>query len=273
MEGSRITEVRESHSNGTLTHAERVVTPENVILLCTVGSTVHGLALEGTDDQDEMGIVLEPQEYVIGLDLFEQRVSRTKPEGVRSEAGDLDQVIYSARKYCRLALSGNPTILLLLFAPVKISTPAGESLRENAHWFSARSAGKAFLGYMTQQRQRLLGERGQKNVKRPELVARYGYDTKYAMHMIRLGFQGVEFLETGRLSLPMPDYERAYTMGIRRGEVGLDDVLTMAGTLERKVEDLLDHSPLPDRPNRDAVTQWLIETYEQHWSPFGAGSS
>ena len=35
----------------------------------------------------------------------------------RSGAGDLDVVIYSARKWCRLALAGNPTVLLVLFVP------------------------------------------------------------------------------------------------------------------------------------------------------------
>jgi hypothetical protein len=37
----------------------------------------------------------------------------------RSGAGDLDVVVYSARKWCRLALEGNPTVLLALFVPDK----------------------------------------------------------------------------------------------------------------------------------------------------------
>lgn len=265
MEGSRITEVREANPNGALTHAERVLTSENVILLCTVGSTAHGLALEGTDDRDEMGIVVEPPEYVIGLDTFEQKITRSKPEGVRSEHGDLDQTIYSARKFCRLALGGNPSILLLLFAPEITCLTSGAKLRENAHWFAARSAGRAFLGYMTQQRQRLVGERGQMNVKRPELVEQYGYDTKYAMHMVRLGLQGREYLQTGALTLPMQEEDRAYVMSIRRGEVDLNDVLTFAGELEREVEDLLDTSPLDEKPDKEAINRWLIETYAYHW--------
>ncbi len=35
----------------------------------------------------------------------------------RSGAGDLDVIVYSARKWARLALSGNPTVLLPLFVP------------------------------------------------------------------------------------------------------------------------------------------------------------
>jgi hypothetical protein len=224
------------------------------------------LALPGADDHDEMGVCIEPPEYVIGLRHFEQDVFRTKPQGVRSEHGDTDRTIYSARKFCRLALSGNPSILTLFFAePDVVDTPVGEDLRALHPCFAARSAGKAFLGYMTQQRQRLLGERGQMNVKRPELVERYGYDTKYAMHMLRLGFQGVEFLETGRLTLPMPKEERSFVFSVRKGEVDLNDALTKAGELESRVEDLLDTSPLPDRPDYERVNDWLVNAYQERW--------
>src|SRR4051812_43174814 len=91
------------------------IAERHTILRATVGSRLHGLALEGTDDRDEMGVCIEAPEYVAGLRHFEQYVYRTKPEGVRSEAGDLDLTIYSLRKYARLALNGNPTILLLLY--------------------------------------------------------------------------------------------------------------------------------------------------------------
>jgi len=263
MGRSGVTEIAEPTADGTL--SKDFVSPENIILLSTVGSGAHGLALAGTDDRDEMGIVLEPPQYVIGLDHFEQKITRTKPEGVRSEHGDLDQVIYSARKFCRLALSGNPSILVLLFAPKTTWQKAGEELCTNAHWFACRKAGNAFLGYATQQRQRLTGERGQKNVKRPELVEKYGYDTKYAMHMVRLTLQGREFLQTGRLTLPMKKDERDFLMSIRTGKVDINDLLTLAGELECEVADLIETSPLPEQPDREAVNQWLINTYTEHW--------
>jgi predicted nucleotidyltransferase len=241
------------------------ISDANLILLCEVGSTSHGVALAGTDDRDEMGILMEPPEYVIGLKQFEQKITRTKPQGVRSEHGDLDQVVYSLRKFCRLALSGNPSILALFYAPIISSQELGLQLREASDWFAARSAGKAFLGYMTQQRQRLLGERGQMNVKRPELVEQHGYDTKYAMHMLRLGFQGVEFLETGWLTMPMPEPIRDYLISVRKGEVDLNEALTRAGMLESRVQDLLDESPLPERPNYARVNDWLVRAYREFW--------
>ena len=38
-----------------------------MILRVQVGSGVHGTAISGQDDRDEMGICLEPAEFVTGL--------------------------------------------------------------------------------------------------------------------------------------------------------------------------------------------------------------
>jgi hypothetical protein len=66
----------------------RQVAERGLILRGLVGSTVHGLSNPGTDDRDEMGVCIEPPEYVIGLRGFEHDVSRTQPEGVPSGPGD-----------------------------------------------------------------------------------------------------------------------------------------------------------------------------------------
>jgi hypothetical protein len=69
--------------------------------------------------------------------------------------------------------------------------------------FASRHAGKRFLGYLEAQRQRLVVACGQRDKNRIELVEKFGYDMKYAVQMLRLGHQGVMFLETVRLTLPM----------------------------------------------------------------------
>lgn len=251
----------------------REIAESGEILRAVVGSTVHGLSLPGHDDSDEMGVCIEPPESALGLSPFEHWTHRTKPEGERSGPGDLDLVVYSLRKWARLAANGNPTVLLLLFAPrefIRVYSPAGERLRRNAWRFASRRAGRAFLGYLTAQRQRLLGERGQMRVKRPELVEAHGFDTKYAGHVLRLAFQGVEFLRTGRLTLPMIEPEREEVLRVRRGETDLQATLTLAGELEREMEDLLDSSPLPPEPDRDGISEMLASMYRDWWeSPEG----
>jgi uncharacterized protein len=252
----------------------RDIAEPSTILRGVVGSTTHGLALEGTDDRDEMGICLEPARYVVGFGHFEQWVYRTAAEregkhDARSQAGDLDLTIYSLRKWARLALHGNPTVLLLLFLPesaIVLDTEWGKKLRELAPAFASRQAGKRFLGYLEAQRQRLLGERGQKRIHRPELEAAYGYDTKYAMHMLRLGHQGVEYMETGRLTLPMPETVRSHLRDVRQGRVSLQDALTECGELERRLKDLLDTSPLPPVPYEATVERFVLDAYRWRWA-------
>lgn len=244
------------------------VAERTTILRCEVGSTVHGLGVAGTDDRDELGVCMEPPEYVIGLRHFEQFVYRSKPEGVRSEAGDLDLTIYGLRKFCSLALKGNPSILLLFNVPDEkclTLNVLGRRLRDLAPAFASKKAGAAFLGYMQQQRQRLMGERGQMNVKRPELVERYGFDTKYAGHIIRLGFQGIDYMTTGRFPIPMPDVQRDYILAVRTGQVAENEVLTKAGELEAELKDAIDSTLLPDEPAFGAVNKFLIHAYARTW--------
>jgi hypothetical protein len=95
----------------------------------------------------------------------------------------------------------------------------------------------------------------------------YGFDTKYAMHMLRLGFQGVELLTTGRLSLPMRDPERSYLLDVRRGKVSEQECLTRAGELERELADLATSSPLPPAPDEARVEEWVLDAYRRSWSP------
>jgi predicted nucleotidyltransferase len=214
-----------------------------------------------------MGVCIERNpEYVIGLRSFEQSVHRTQPEGVRSGVGDVDETIYSLRKFCRLALNGNPTVILPLYAePVEI-TDWGYRLREIRDAFASRRAGRAFLGYMTQQRERLLGERGQRKTNRPELIEAHGFDTKYAMHMLRLGLQGVEYLTHGHITLPMPELDRSYVFSVREGKIPQDEVVSTAIRLERELESLLETSPLPPFPDYDQVNAFIVEAYRETWA-------
>jgi uncharacterized protein len=246
----------------------RRIADEGTILRVLVGSGVHGTAVDGQDDRDEMGICIEGPDYVIGLRRFEQYQFRTQPEGVRSGAGDLDLTVYSLRKWLHLALQGNPTVLLPLFVPdehVLVATSLGRDLRDRPSMIVSRQAGKRFVGYLRAQRDRLLEIRGGRHTNRPELVDLYGFDTKYAMHMVRLGLQGVELLETGRISLPVPEPWLAWLRDLRQGKHSKQEALDVAGDLERQLERLLETSTLPDHPPYDEANSWLVDAYQRTW--------
>ena len=234
------------------------------ILRAVVGSKVHGLNLDGTDDTDEMAVFIEDASVALGLHPVEHVIWRTQPEGHPSGHGDLDLAMYSLRKYVRLALGGNPSILLLLYSPPTLATRFGQELQRLAPHIVSRHAVDPFLGYMVAQRQRLTGERGGRALRKDDNPA--GYDTKYAMHMLRLGIQGVELMETGAITLPMPDPDRSFLMAVRHGEVELTAVLTRSGELERCLEDLRITSPLDPKPDKEFVERWMVDAYQSSWA-------
>jgi uncharacterized protein len=254
-------------------HGDRTVALGGEILRTVVGSGVHGIAIEGTDDHDEMGVFIEPAAHVVGLRKpADHYVFRTQPEGARSGPGDTDLVMYSLRKYLRLATKGNPTALLPLYAPtdaVLVLHPLGEELRELAPAMLSRQAVHRFLGYMAAQRERLLGRGRRSSVpNRPELVARYGYDVKYASHALRLAYQGLEIAKDARLTLPMPGPQREEVLRVKRGEVpAVAEVLDRIGAVQAEVEQLLatGRTPLPDEPAIDVISDWSTGAHRRHW--------
>ncbi|PWW55555.1 putative nucleotidyltransferase [Actinokineospora spheciospongiae] len=244
------------------------------ILRTVVGSGVHGIAIAGTDDHDEMGVFVEPAPVVLGVaDPVPHYVFRTRPEGARSGPGDTDLVAYSLRKYLRLVVKGNPTALLPLYAPaesVLVRTPLGDELRALAPKALSQEAGHRFLGYMNAQRDRLLG-RGRRSAvpNRPELVAKHGYDVKYASHALRLAYQGLELVTRGHLTLPMPEFERERALRVKRGdEPDLTEVLAEIADVQSRVEAALaaGDTPLPPTPDLAAVSAWSAEAHRRHWA-------
>jgi len=107
------------------------------------------------------------------------------------------------------------------------------------------------------------------------------------MHAVRLGFQGVEYLKTGRLTLPMAE-GRDYCMSVRLGEVRLPDVIRNIERLEREIcaltygqETIPDtaparrdysrgKSPLQDHADRDRIDDLLVDIYTQAWKELWA---
>jgi uncharacterized protein len=264
----------------------RRIAEAGLVLRVQVGSGVHGTSVTGQDDRDEMGLCLEPPEFVTGLarvpngirglapsvafEQYERHTAWDRPGGVanRSGAGDLDVIIYSARKWARLALAGNPTVLLVLFVPdeeVVFRNEAGAELVSNAQRFVSRLAAGRFLGYLNGQKAAMTGQAGA-HTNRPELVAVHGYDVKYATHALRLGLQGVELLSTGRITLPVPEPDREYLRSIRRGERPLAEVLDAISEAEARLSELRDSPAIPDEPDRGWVDDWLHRSYQDFWT-------
>lgn len=254
-------------SNTPLQLAEK-----NTILRVLVGSQAYGISEGVASDRDEKAVFIEPFEYFVGfnqIDNVEYRsaTERTGQKDAPSGPDDLDLVIYGLQKFLRLALKGNPSIIEMFFVKNLIKCDVlGEKLRELYPYIVSKRAGRAYLGYMQAQRRKLTDKVSEPDTERAKLVERFGFHTKYAGHLIRLGMQGVELLTTGKLVLPMNTMEATLVKTIRNGSLPLDMVLESADDLEVQIKYLLDNSDtVPEEPNTAYMEDWMINTYWGYW--------
>jgi uncharacterized protein len=246
--------------------------PSRTILLVEVGSTAHGTGLPGGEDHDELGVVVESAEEVLGLDDrgFRTVMQRTQPEGKRSGPGDVDRTLHSLRRFIRLAASGNPSILMTLWAPVLYSTNEGADLQRLGEAFIGRHVIPRYRGYMQAQALRLLGLRGGGHGRRggggrEELISAHGYDTKYAMHAARLGFQCLELVTTRHLNLPVVGEPAEWLRAVRRGDIQFTEWWHRCLRLDAELEQLMSDDRFPEGPDRARLTDWATTTHLAIW--------
>lgn len=94
--------------------------------------------------------MIETPTEVLGLNDrgFRSIMLRTQPEGARSGPGDTDRTLHSLRRFVRLAASGNPSILMCMWAPVLHATDTGHQLRHLGTAFVGRHIAPRYRGYI-----------------------------------------------------------------------------------------------------------------------------
>ncbi len=91
-----------------------------------------------------------------------------------------------------------------------------------------------------------------RNPARAELEREHGYDTKHAMHLIRLMRMGLEALSLGELRVRRADAEEL--SAIRDGALSFEALIAMARDLEHAMRAAAAHTALPDDVDHAAVS-------------------
>lgn len=222
------------------------------IMRAEVGSRGFGTST-GDSDRDHFGVFVESP-AVLGLDppLDHYRFS-TAPEDSWSGPDDTDLTWFSVRKWANLAAAGNPMALVPLFIPSdRLVESSIDWLNVDPAWFASRRAAEPFIGYLD--RQRALGAPGFR-----------GPNWKALSHMMRLAYQGVEYLETGRLTLPLPPEMAGFLQQIRAGMVTKRALDLIVQELRDQIVGLAVTSALPSGPDREAISAWMQRTYLRAW--------
>ncbi|MGZ4841078.1 MAG: DNA polymerase beta superfamily protein [Candidatus Angelobacter sp.] len=239
--------------------------PQDFIHLFIGGSELHGAKVGKTDDTDLYGVYIESPEHALGLDPREHFVWSTAGDERRNGPDDVDITLYSLRKWAGMAAKGNATALHFLFAePREVDPKTWQKIQARSQLFLSRSSAKQFLGFSDDQFKRLTGEKGSgKKGQRPEYIGKYGFDTKAAMHGLRLLYECLELMAHRRITLPRP--EKDLLIEVRTGEWPLEKVLSHSQKLANAVEEAVASSPLPERVDRAAISKLVAQVHLEFW--------
>lgn len=105
----------------------------------------------------------------------------------------------------------------------------------------------------------------ERNKTRSALEEQFGYDTKHAMHLVRLLRMGAEALETGVLNVRRPDAEEL--LAIRAGKWSYEEVVEYAEMMDNHVHKVLyPKTQLPKKPNVKLAAELLLAVQDTTWT-------
>lgn len=103
-----------------------------------------------------------------------------------------------------------------------------------------------------------------RNKKRAEMEKKCGYDTKHAMHLVRLLTMSVEILQGKGVLVDRTNIDLDLLMPIRDGNIPFEEILNIANGLKKDGDVLYTGNTLPDEPNREKIHDVLIMTLDEH---------
>lgn len=139
---------------------------------------------------------------------------------------------------------------------------AGEIDGFGRRLFLHKGAWHKFKGYAYSQLHLMDSKNPEPGSKRQAIRERYGYDVKFAYHVVRLIGEVEQILAEGDIDLRR---NREQLKAIRRGEVPQEDIRRMYTEKERDLEKLYHSSKLPHGPDEPAIKKLLLECLEEHY--------
>ncbi|MFI1164284.1 DNA polymerase beta superfamily protein [Streptomyces sp. NPDC020801] len=210
---------------------------DHTIYACVMGSRAFGLATDGSDT-DRRGVFVAPTPLFWRFEKPPTHVD-----------GPLDeQFSWELERFCELALRGNPNVLECLHSPlVEYADATGRELLALREAFLSRQVYGTFTRYA-------LGQRRKADTD----VRTHGAPRwKHAMHLLRLMISARDLLRTGHLTIDVGE-ERERLLAVKRGEVPWHRVESRMARLAAETEEASHRTPLPERPDRRRVEDFLV---------------
>lgn len=243
-----------------------------------MGSMAYGVSSDSSD-MDVYGFCVPPKDDVFPhlrgeipgfgrqlqrFEQFQQHHIEDK-DALAGKGREYDLTIFSLVKFFQLAMENNPNIVDSLFTPrecVLHCNAIGERVRERRRIFLHKGAWHKFKGYAYAQVHKMETKTPQEGSKRAQNVGEFGFDVKFAYHVIRLLDEIEQILTLGDLDLQR---DRERMKAIRRGEWTLEQVKEFFVTKEKELESAYTASKLPHGPDEAAIKTLLLECLEAHY--------
>lgn len=174
-----------------------------------------------------------------------------------------DISIYNIVKYFQLCMENNPNMIDSLFVPQRCvihCTQIGDLVRQNRKLFLHKGAFYKFKGYAYSQLHKI--ESKNPIGKRKQIIEQFGFDVKFAYHVVRLLCQIEQILIENDLDL---ERNREQLKSIRRGEWSLEEIKTFFNEKEKSLETLYSDSKLQNVPNEHQIKELLLNCLEIHF--------
>jgi len=231
--------------------------------LTLMGSHAYGVATPESD-KDVYGFTVPPRDVIYphtaGIIRGFGDQGRRFDQWQQHHIGEYDFQVYNIVKYFQLLMDNNPNMLDSLYTAqdcILYASPIANTVRDNRDIFLHKGCYHRFKGYAYSQMHKIRTKNPQG--KRKEMVGRYGYDVKFAYHIVRLCNECEQILNTGTMDLRQNNEQ---LKAIRRGEWTIEKLERWFDRQEEYLEECYQKSALPHRPDEKKIKALLLECLE-----------
>ena len=246
----------------------------NVHYEVVMGSVAYGVSSD-TSDLDIYGFCIPPKHIIFphlngeifGFGTQTERFEQYQQHHVKDSSArkEYDLTIYNIVKYFQLCMQNNPNMIDSLFIPRRCilhSTQVGEHVRENRKLFLHRGSWHKFKGYSYSQVHKMKIKNPEPGSTRFEMVQKYGFDCKFAYHVVRLLNEVEQILTEHDLDLQR---NREQLKSIRNGEWTEEQIIKYFEDKEKQLEKVYSESSLQYGPDENKIKNILLECLEMHY--------
>lgn len=247
---------------------------ENIQYETVMGSTAYGVSNDSSD-VDLYAFTIPPKRMVFphtdghvhGFGKGPDTFNVYQQHHIEAYGKEYDIAVYNIVTYFSLLMDNNPNIIDSLFTRdqcVTHSTKIGQMVKNNRHIFLHKGAWHKFKGYSYSQMKKIRAR--QSNGKRKESVDKFGYDVKFAYHVVRLLAEVEDILLHGDIDLMK---NREQLKSIRNGDWTLEQLEQHFHDKERSLEQVYLDSHLPKYADEEKVKHLLLDCLEEFYGQIG----